>query len=169
MAKESAARSISRNRKPPVHIVYEQYKDGATKKVELPFVMGVMGDLSGDPSEPAAPLAERKFLDFSVENFDDRMKAIHPRVAVAVPNRITGEGNLAVDLTFESLGDFSPTAIAKKIPALSKLLNVRSQLADLLTYMDGKQAAEEFVLNLLDDPELLRKLLEHRTPEPSSE
>lgn len=169
MANESSTRSIGRNRKPRVHIAYERYEDGATKTVELPFVMGVMADLSGDPAEPAAPLAERKFLDFAVENFDDRMKAISPRVAVTVPNRITGEGKLAVDLTFESVGDFSPSAIAEKLPPLAELLNIRTQLANLLTFMDGKQAAEELVANLLNDPGLLKKLTEKTTAANSAE
>ena len=138
MARASSQKFIARNRAPRVQIEYEVETYGSEKKVQLPFVVGVMSDLSGKPSEPLAPVADRKMLEIDVDNFDSRMKAIKPRVAFMVPNTMTGEGNVAVDITFESMDDFSPGAIAKKVHSLAKLLEARTQLSNLLTYMDGK-------------------------------
>jgi type VI secretion system protein ImpB len=120
--------------------------------------MGVMADLSGRPAEPLAPVADRKFLEIDVDNFDDRMKSMKPRVAFIVPNTLTGEGNLSVDITFESLSDFSPEAVARKVGPLANLLEARTQLKDLLTYMDGKVGAEELLGHVLKNPELLKSL-----------
>src|SRR5258705_9876958 len=120
--------------------------------------MGVLADRSGKPAEPLAPVADRKFLEIDVDNFDDRMKAIKPRVAFQVPNTLTGEGNLNVEMTFESMDDFSPAAVARKVDALNQLLTARSQLANLVTYMDGKSGAEDLVSRLLNDPALLQTL-----------
>ena len=131
---------------------------GAQKKVQLPFVMGVMADLSGKPTEALPGVAERKFLEIDVDNFDDRMKSMKPRVAFSVPNTLTGEGNISVELTFENMDDFSPAAIAKKVGALSKLLEARQQLQNLVTYMDGKGGAEELVGRVMSDPSLLASL-----------
>ena len=102
---------IARNRAPRVQIEYDVELYGAQKKVQLPFVMGVMADLSGKPAEPLPAVADRKFLEIDVDNFDARMKAMKPRVQFAVPNTLTGEGNLGVEMTFESMDDFSPAAI----------------------------------------------------------
>jgi type VI secretion system protein ImpB len=131
---------------------------GSNKKMQIPFVMGVMADLSGKPAEPLAPVADRKFLEIDVDNFDERLKSMKPRAAFAVPNTLTGEGNLSVDITFESMADFSPEAVARKVGALSNLLEARTQLKDLLTYMDGKVGAEELLGNVLKNPELLKSL-----------
>src|SRR5205085_5591649 len=109
---QSSQKFIARNRAPRVQIEYDVEVYGAEKKVQLPFVMGVLSDLSGQPAEPLAPVADRKFLDIDVDNFDERLKAMKPRVAVQVPNTLTGEGNLAIDMTFESMDDFTPAAIA---------------------------------------------------------
>jgi type VI secretion system protein ImpB len=158
MAKQSSQKFIARNRAPRVQIEYDVEVYGAQKKVQLPFVMGVLADLSGNPAEPLAPVADRKYLEIDVDNFDDRLKAMKPRVAVPVPNTLTGEGNLMVDLTFESMDDFSPGAIARKIEPLRKLLESRQQLANLLTYMDGKSGAEELIGKVLNDPALLQTL-----------
>src|SRR5215467_342986 len=141
MAKASSQKFIARNRAPRVQIEYDVEVYGAQKKIELPFVMGVMADLSGKPADPLAPVADRKFLEIDVDNFDSRLKAMKPRVAFQVPNTLTGEGNMSVDITFESLDDFSPTAVARKVDALNKLLEARQQLANLVTYMDGKSGA----------------------------
>src|SRR5215468_4089922 len=135
MAKASSQKFIARNRAPRVQIEYDLELYGAEKKVNLPFVMGVMADLSGKPAEALAPVADRKFLEIDVDNFDERLKSMKPRVAFQVPNTLTGEGNLAVDITFESMDDFSPAAIAKKVEPLAKLLEARTQLSNLLTYM----------------------------------
>lgn len=158
MAKESSQKFIARNRAPRVQIEYDVELYGAEKKIQLPFVMGVLADLSGKPVEPLPPVADRKMLEIDVDNFDDRLKAMKPRVAFQVPNTLTGEGNLNVELTFESMDDFSPAAVARKVDALNKLLQARSQLANLLTYMDGKSGAEELIAKVLQDPTLLQAL-----------
>jgi type VI secretion system protein ImpB len=156
MAKSSSSKFIARNRAPRVQIDYDVELYGASKKVELPFVMGVMADLSGNPAEPLAPVADRKFLEIDIDNFDERLKAAKPRVAFQVPNTLTGEGNVAVEMTFDSMDDFTPAAVARKVDSLNKLLTARTQLANLLTYMDGKSGAEELVAKLLKDPALLQ-------------
>ena len=156
--KASGQKFIARNRAPRVQIEYDVEVYGAEKKVQLPFVMGVLADLSGQPAEPLAPVAERKFLEIDVDNFDERLKAMKPRVAVQVPNTLTGEGNLAIDMTFESMDDFTPAAIARKVDSLNKLLEARGQLANLLTYMDGKTGAEELMAKLLAEPALMQAL-----------
>jgi type VI secretion system protein ImpB len=158
VAKASSQKFIARNRAPRVQIEYDVETYGAQKKVQLPFVVGVMADLSGKPAEALPPVADRKFLEIDVDNFDDRMKAMKPRVAFMVPNTLTGEGNLAVDLTFESMDDFSPGAVARKVDALNKLLEARTQLSNLLTYMDGKSGAEDLINKVLGDPTLLQTL-----------
>ena len=155
---DSSQKFIASNRAPRVQIEYDVELYGAEKKVQLPFVMGVLSDLSGNPSEPLAPIAERKFLEIDVDNFDSRMKSMKPRAAFQVPNTLTGEGNLNVELTFESMDDFTPAAIARKVDALNKLLEARQQLSNLITYMDGKTGAEELVGRLLNDPALLQTL-----------
>jgi type VI secretion system protein ImpB len=164
MAKSSSQKFIARNRAPRVQIDYEVELYGAQKKVELPFVMGVMADLSGKPAEPLAPVADRKFLEIDADNFDERLKATKPRVAFQVPNTLTGEGNVAVEMTFESMDDFSPAAVARKVDSLNKLLTARTQLANLLTYMDGKSGAEELVAKLLKDPALLQAVSSSAKP-----
>jgi type VI secretion system protein ImpB len=158
MAKQSSQKFIARNRAPRVQIEYDLELYGAEKKVNLPFVMGVMSDLSGKPADPLAPVGDRKFLEIDIDNFDDRLKSMKPRVAFNVPNTLTGEGNLSVDITFESMADFSPAAVAKKVEPLAKLLEARTQLSNLLTYMDGKGGAEQLMTKVLSDPELLKSL-----------
>lgn len=154
--KTSAQKFIARNRAPRVQIEYDVEIGNAEKKVQLPFVMGVLADLSGNPAEPLPAVAERKALQIDVDNFDQRLKAMKPRVAFTVPNKLTGDGNLSVDITFESMDDFSPAAVARKVDALSKLLEARQQLASLVTYMDGKSGAEQLIKKLLQDPTLLK-------------
>ncbi|AZF64655.1 MULTISPECIES: type VI secretion system contractile sheath small subunit [Pseudomonas] len=158
MAKESSQKFIARNRAPRVQIEYDVEIYGAEKTVQLPFVMGVFSDLSGKPAEPLPPVAERKFLEVDIDNFDDRLKSMKPRVAFQVPNTLTGEGNLPVEITFESMDDFTPAAIASKVPSLNQLLTARSQLSNLLTYMDGKVGAEELLAKLLSDPSVMQAL-----------
>lgn len=161
----SGQKFIRKNRAPRVQIEYDVELYGAEKKVQLPFVMGVMADLSGDPAEPLAPVAERSFLEIDVDNFDERMKAMKPRAAFRVPNAVTGEGELSVDLTFESMDDFSPAAIARKIEPLRKLLEARTQLSNLMTYMDGKTGAEELLNKVIADPALLQALASAPKPD----
>lgn len=154
----SSQKFIARNRAPRVQIEYDLEDYGSKKKVQLPFIMGVLADLSGKPATPLEPVADRKFLEIDVDNFDERLKSMKPRVAFDVPNTLTGDGNLKVDMTFESMEDFSPATIARKVDALSKLLNARTELSNLLTYMDGKSGAEQLIQQLLKDPELLSSL-----------
>jgi type VI secretion system protein ImpB len=163
----SSQKFIARNRAPRVQIEYDVELYGSNNKMQIPFVMGVMADLSGKPVEPLAPVADRKFLEIDVDNFDERLKSMKPRVAFAVPNTLTGEGNLSVDVTFESMADFSPEAVAKKVGALNNLLEARTQLKDLLTYMDGKVGAEELLGNVLKNPELLKSLAAAPKPTPA--
>ena len=170
MAKKSSQKFIARNRAPRVQIEYDVELYGAEKKIQLPFVMGVMSDLSGKSEEPLPAVKDRKALEIDVDNFDGRLKSMKPRAAFAVPNTLTGEGNLSVDLTFESMDDFSPAAVARKVGALNKMLEARTQLANLVTYMDGKEGAEELIAKALDDPALLQSLASAAKPdEPASE
>jgi type VI secretion system protein ImpB len=165
VAKASSQKFIARNRAPRVQIEYEVELYGAQKKVQVPFVMGVMADLSGDAAEPLPAVDERKFLAIDIDNFDERMKSMKPRVAFRVPNTLTGEGQLNVDITFESMDDFSPAAVARKVDALSKLLEARTQLSNLVTYMDGKSGAEELISKVLNDPALLKSLADKAKPQ----
>ena len=165
MAKASSQKFIARNRAPRVQIEYDVELYGAEKKIELPFVMGVMADLSGKPAEALPNVGDRKFLEIDVDNFDDRLKATKPRVAFQVPNTLTGEGNVNVEMTFESMDDFSPAAVARKVDSLNKLLTARTQLSNLLTYMDGKGGAENLINKLLTDPALLQAV--SAAPKPS--
>ena len=165
MPKASSQKFIARNRAPRVQIEYDVEIYGAEKKVELPFIMGVMADLSGKPEESLPSVDQRKFLEIDVDNFDDRLKGCKPRVAFQVPNTLTGEGNMMVDLSFESMDDFSPGAVARKVDALNQLLTARNQLSNLVTYMDGKSGAEELVAKLLHDPTLLKTLASAPKPQ----
>ncbi len=165
MSASSSQKFIARNRAPRVQIEYDVEVYGSEKKVELPFVMGVLADLSGKPVESLPAVADRRFLDIDIDNFDERMKAIRPRVAFDVPNTLTGEGQMMVDMTFESIEDFSPAAVARKVEPLRKLLDARTQLANLQTYMDGKSGAESLVNQLLQDPALLKSLASAPKPQ----
>lgn len=161
----SSQKFIARNRAPRVQIEYDVELYGSEKKVQLPFVMGVMADLAGKPVEALPPVVERKFLEIDIDNFDERMKAIAPRVAFPVDNTLTGEGSVAVDITFNSMDDFSPGNIARKVGALAELLDARTQLNNLLTYMDGKTGAEELIARVLKDPALLKALAAQPLPQ----
>ena len=176
---DSSQKFIARNRAPRVQIEYEVERYGAEKKIQLPFVMGVMADLSGKPAEALPEVGDRKFLEVDVDNFNERLKAIKPRVAFQVPNALTGEGNLNIDITFESMDDFSPARVAEKVDALNKLLQTRTQLANLITFMDGKGGAEKKIAELLEiikrdknqflnDPELLKSLVSMEKPKGES-
>lgn len=168
MAK-SGQRFIKENRAPRVHIEYEVETFGALQKVELPFVMGVMSDLSGKSLVEKKAMNERDFVEFDMDNFDQRMAAIAPRAAFNVDNTLAADGSkLGVDLTFKSVEDFSPGAVAKSVPALSALLEQRQQLNDLMLYMDGKDGAQELLEKLLKDPELL-KAIAAAPPAPAAE
>ncbi|WP_347092005.1 type VI secretion system contractile sheath small subunit [Sphingomonas parapaucimobilis] len=162
MAIKSGQRFIRENRKPRVHIEYEVETYGARQKIELPFVMGVISDLSGKSLKDKKAVESREFIDVDMDNFDQRMEAIAPRVAFAVDNTLNGEGKIAVDMTFNSMNDFSPGEIARKIEPLAKLLEARTQLEDLLSYIDGKHGAQDLLDRVLRDPALLQAITASR-------
>jgi type VI secretion system protein ImpB len=167
MARESGQRFIRRNRPPRVHITYEDPYN-AERLIELPFVMGVLADLSGNASAVEKPdMDERKFLDVDMDNFESRMAAIEPGVNFKVENKLGEDAGeeLSVSLQFKKMDDFGPTAVARQVPALSKLLEAREQLANLLRYMDGKVAAEDQIKKLLSDPQLMAALRERAAHE----
>jgi type VI secretion system protein ImpB len=164
MAKDSSQKFIARNRAPRVQIEYDVELYGAEKKIQLPFVMGVLADLSGKPATPLPQVEDRKFLEIDVDNFNSRMKSIKPRVAFQVPNTLTGEGNLNIDISFENMDDFSPAAVAQKTDALNKLLEARQQLSNLMTFMDGRGGAEDLIGKILSDPALLKSLAASARP-----
>lgn len=169
MAKASSQKFIARNRAPRVQIEYDLEVYGANKKVQIPFVMGVMADLAGKQENPLPPIDDRKMMEIDVDNFDSRMKALKPRAAFTVPNTLTGEGELKVDITFENLDDFSPAAVARKVAGLDKLLEARTQLSNLVTYMDGKAGAEDLISKALKDESLLQALASKASDESESE
>ncbi len=169
MAKQSSQKFIARNRAPRVQIEYDVEVYGAEKKVQIPFVMGVLADLAGKQETPLPPVEERKMLEIDVDNFDARLKALKPRAAFSVPNTITGQGDLKVDITFESMDDFSPAAVARKVAGLDKLLEARTQLANLVTYMDGKSGAEDLIAKALKDETLLQALASQKKDEGAKE
>jgi len=156
---------IKENRAPRVHIEYEVETYGSRQKVDLPFVMGVMSDLSGKSLVEKKTLDKRDFVEFDMDNFEQKMEAIAPRAAFIVENTLTGEGKMGVDLTFKSLDDFGPGAIAKNVPALAKLLEAREQLNDLMVYMDGKDGAQGLLDKVLKDPDLLKALAAAKSAE----
>lgn len=161
----SSQKNIARNRAPRVQIEYDVELYGAEKKVQLPFVMGVMADLSGNAGEAKKKIDDRNFAEVDVDNFDDYMKSTKPAVTLRVPNTLTGEGELSVNISFDSMDDFSPAAIASKVDSLQKLMQTRSELANLITYMDGKSGAEELVQKMLDDPALMQTLAASPNPD----
>lgn len=155
---ESSQKFIARQRAPRVQIEYDVELDGSQKKVNIPFTMGVMADLSGASASDLPSVDERKALEFDVDNFNDRLESIAPSVTLDVPNALTGEGDLRIDLSFSHLDDFSPDALARRVAPLARLLEARTRLADLDTYLDGKAGAEQLLARALKDPDLLASL-----------
>ena len=171
MAKQSSQKFIKRNRPPRVHITYEN-PTNAEEKIEIPFVMGVMSDLSGNsPGVDKQDIDQRKFLDVDMDNIDNRMAAIQPGVSFRVENKLieTAGEKMAVNIRFNKMADFDPAAIAKQVPALAKLLEARTHLANLMRYMDGKVAAEETLRKLLSDPQLMMALKNRVAPKNDGE
>lgn len=159
MSSSSGQKTIGRQRPPRVQIEYDVELYGAKKKVELPMIVGVMADLYGQQEEPPPKLEDRKFLEIDHDNFDSRMSAMKPRVAASVPNRLTGEGRLGIDLTFTSIEDFSPAAVANKVEPLRRLVEARKKLSDLVAFMDGRGDAEALISAALKDPARLLELM----------
>lgn len=165
---DSSQKFIGRNRPPRVQIEYDLELYGAEKQVQIPFVMGVMADLKGNVAEETpTPVEERKFLEIDADNFNDRLKAMKPQIKVSVPNVLTGEGNIPIELSFESMDDFSPAVIARKVKGVRELLEARTQLDNLLTHMDGKTGAEDLISKLINDESLMQTLAS--APKPGSE
>jgi type VI secretion system protein ImpB len=136
----------SRVRPPRVHITYEVETGGAQVMKEIPFVMGVMSDLSGQPKEALAKFKDRKFVDVDRDNFDDVLKSMKPRLAMRVDNTLADDGSeLSVELNFEKLADFTPDGVVKQVEPLNKLQDVRNQLKDLLGRMEGNDRLEELL------------------------
>lgn len=169
MSSDSGQKFIKRNRPPRVQISYMDPYD-AQKQVELPFVMGVMSDLSGNASLVAKPaMADRKFADVDMDNVDKYMKSVEPAVQFRVDNKLsnTNDEKMGINLTFRSMDDFSPAGVARQVPALKVLLEAREQLSNLQRYMDGKVGAETQLRKLLNDPKLMAALDERRTQSPA--
>jgi type VI secretion system protein ImpB len=170
MARESGQKFIRRNRPPRVHITYEN-PTNAEEKVEIPFVMGVMADLSGNtPGVEKTEIPDRKFLEFDMDNLDARMAAIQPGVSFRVENKLvenSGE-KMGVELRFEKMADLEPAAVARQVPAVAKLLQARMHLSNLQRYVDGKVAAEEHLRKLLADPQLMLAM-KNRGVDPADE
>lgn len=164
MSSDSGQKFIKRNRPPRVQISYEDPYN-AEKQVELPFVMGVMADLSGNNSQVEKPaMKDRKFSNVDMDNFDAYMESIEPSVTFRTKNVLgeeTGE-QIGVNLTFKKMDDFSPGAVARQVPAMRALLEAREQLANLQRYMDGKVAAEDQLKKLLSNPDMMKALKEKR-------
>ena len=160
MAKDSSSQKfIGKNNAPRVQIEYDVELYGSQKKVELPLSRGHVRSLWAS-EKPLLPIEERKFLTFDQDNFNDRMRAIKPRLQFYVENTLSEDDALLdVELEFESMEDFSPGAIAKRVPQMQRLLEAREHLTELITYMDGKSSAEEVVKNLLEKPDFLHRLV----------
>lgn len=171
MARDSGQKFIRRVRPPRVHITYENPAN-AEEKVEIPFVMGVMADLSGNaPGVEKEEIAQRKFLEFDMDNLDARMGAIQPGVSFRVEDKLSGKSGeqMPVSLRFNKMADLEPAAVARQVPAVAKLLEARQQLANLLRYMDGKVAAEASLRKLLADPKLMQALKDRASKEDGAE
>jgi type VI secretion system protein ImpB len=163
MGKESTQKKLERVRPPRVNITYDVETGGAIEMKELPFVMGVLGDFSGQPVEPLAKLKERKFVDVTLDNFDDVMDSMKPHLALSVENKLSEDGNagkLAVDLTFKSLDDFSPDAVARQIGPLKELMALRTKLADLRGALASNDKFDSLLQETIADADKMKKLAE---------
>ncbi|MBA4156461.1 MAG: type VI secretion system contractile sheath small subunit [Gemmatimonadetes bacterium] len=158
---ESVHRKLERVRPPRVHISYDVEIGDAIEMKELPFVMGVLADLTGQPAEPLPKLKERKFVEVTPDNFDDVLKSMKPHLAFKVDNRLSDDpeaGRIAVDVRFENLDDFSPDRVAQQVEPLRKLLELRRQLSDLRGSLQGNDNLEEILQATLSDQEKLGRL-----------
>jgi type VI secretion system protein ImpB len=156
---ESSQKKLSRVRKPRVHIAYEVEAGGAVVQKELPFVAGVLGDFSGDPTTELKPLRDRKFVQIDRDNFNDVMNRMSPGLKIKVENTLAGDGSeMAVDLAFKSMQDFEPGQIARQVKPLAKLLETRDRLRDLLTKVDRSEDLEELLEKVLKNEDQLKQL-----------
>ena len=155
---KSSQKFIARNRAPRVRIDYDVELFGAEKAVELPFVIGVMAGLSGSLNTALPPIADRRFLEFDIDNFENRLLDCAPRVTYCVPDMLTGEGELDIDLAFKSMDDFGPGAVAANIEPLSSFLQTRRLIASLLSYIEGRPPAEVLLAEIIGDLPLQQQL-----------
>ena len=158
---ESVNKKLERVRAPRVHIKYDVETGGAIEMKELPFVMGVLGDFTGQPKEPLAKLKERKFVEITPDNFDDVLKSMKPHLQFKVDNVLSEEpdaGKLGVELKFESMDDFSPERVAQQVEPLRKLLELRQNLADLRGSLQGNEKLDDILQATLSDQEKMDKL-----------
>lgn len=152
---------LNRVRKPRVHITYDVETEGAAIERELPFIVGVMGDFAGDPTEPLKPLAERKFTQIDRDNFNDVMARIAPGLNMKVENTLAGDGSeMAVNLKFRHMDDFEPAKVAEQVPALKALMETRAKLRDLMSKVDNSDKLEELLDEVLQDEGKLKQLSE---------
>jgi type VI secretion system protein ImpB len=161
MAREGTQKKLERVRPPRVSISYDVETGGAIETKELPFVMGVLGDFTGQPAEPLAKLKERKFVDVTPDNFDDVLASMKPRVSFTVENRLSEDasaGKIGVELQFKSLDDFSPDAVARQVKPLRELLDLRTRLADLRGSLQGNDKLDEVLQSTLNDEEKMKRL-----------
>jgi len=161
MPKESVHKKLERVRPPRVNITYEVETGGALEVKELPFVMAVLADFTGQPTDELPKLKDRKFAEVTLENFDDVLGSMNPHLAFSVDNKLSDEANagkIQVDMNFESLDDFSPDRVAQKSEPLRKLLELRAQLADLRGKVQSNEKLEEILMATLSDEEKRKKL-----------
>ena len=155
----SVHEKLARVRKPRVHITYDVETEGAAVTRELPFVVGVLGDYAGDPTEPIKPLAERKFVQIDRDNFNDVMARVAPGLRLKVDNTLAGDGSqMAVDLKFKSMADFDPAKVAEQVPALKAMLETRARLRDLVSKADLSEELESLLEQVLQDKSKLDAL-----------
>jgi type VI secretion system protein ImpB len=159
MAVGSVQDKLSRVRKPRVHIIYDVETEGAVVQKELPFVVGVMGDFSGDPTQPLKPLNDRKFIQIDRDNLDEVMAKMTPGLRMKVDNTLADDGSqMSVELAFKSMADFEPAAVVQQVEPLRKLLDVRNQLRDLLSKADRSEDLENLLEQVLTNQEQLDSL-----------
>lgn len=155
---DSLQKWVGRNRPPRVQITYDVEIGDAIEKKELPFVVGLMSDLSGDPSKPLPKLRDRRFVEIDRDNFNEVMEKISPRLDLKVADVMKGEGDLKIELEFKEFADFHPEAIVKKIPRLAKLLNARQNLRDLLSKLDGNDDLNDLLSDVVGKTKELKEV-----------
>lgn len=160
---------VARNRPPRVQITYDVEIGDAVEKKELPLVVGLLADLSGQPAKPLPKLKERRFVEIDRDNFDNVMGKIAPRLDLSVPDTMKGEGNLKIELNFAEFGDFHPEAIVNQIPRLAKLLQARQQLRDLLAKLDGNDELDDLLESVVQSTEDLKTVQSQAQAEQSSD
>jgi type VI secretion system protein ImpB len=159
MARESTQHKLDRVRSPRVHITYDVEIGDAIEMKELPFVMGVLADLSGKPDTPLPRLRDRKFIEIDRDNFNDVLKGMKPRLAFRVDNKLTDDDTkLGVELRFQNIDDFSPERVAEQVEPLKKLIEVRQQLKGLLAKTDGNDRLAERLQEIINNTEKLQQL-----------